>query len=855
MRNNCEAVSVTIRLNKHTVVRICGVYRSPNYKLSSIVEFINEDFPIVCAAPNNVSDVILLGDININIMDNALCRMASDYLNMLASLGFVHYIEEATRLESRSCIDHIVVKSIKLNVLETTVTPRADHCAIQAVFQYTDVKPVIKKTNKNKSTTIYDKHIFKKHMFQHDWSEFFGLTDAEEACDYLVTKSIQFQELSTRIVRSKKMTKKLKPWLSHKLLKNYRTLAKTPFCREMRNSLRQKVREEKQKYFKKKFSEAGQNSKKRWDIINNDLRGKRKKKTNISEIMETKDVECDQSRLDIINNHLAKIGKKIAESVGRSKMQDNLEHKQQAYTRFQFDSPSAASILRCMKLLKKSNAIGHDGIRPNLIRECKQLVCILLEHLFKLCFNDGVFPRSFKIAVVTPLHKGGVKCIDNLRPISVPCFLGKILEKCMQLQLSEYFERNEMISEFQFGFKRGSRTEDAVQLLQHFATSTLEANQIPLVIFLDLRKCFDTISRQRLLRKLKLGGICNNSLKLLTSFLEDRRQILRYNGLSSYEEKVEYGLPQGSLLSPSLFNFFINDIHELCDNSLKLQFADDTALCYAMRNLDDIKFVSRNFSIIRDYLNLNLLSLNVLKTKILVFKQRGFYDTSIIVHECDDYEDVTCVCPRIKNSRSAEYLGVVIQDDLKWNGHIDKVMKKLRSTGAVIRSVRDLVDHQVLRTIYFSLFESHIHYCLLVYGGARASLLESVFKMQKKVLRIMNNVDKRYHSKELFEKENVKNIYYLYTCKLLDFFKRNSYIFFNDQVPSHVTRQSKKFKNSLSVKYQTSEQTAYFKILRVLNKFNVNDFEFSRESFPQDIRNLKKRLYTLSIDELKELIY
>lgn len=855
LRENCEGVSLIIRINKNIKVKICGVYRSPNYKLSCVKNFIDDDLPIICDASHSSSDIIFLGDVNINIVNGVTSPICTEYLNSLASMGFDHCIEDITRLESKTCIDHVAIKSRQLSLLESEIIPRADHCAIVTVFQYKEKRTVQKRKDNKVIETIVDKFMFKKHMFNHDWNSFFKMDVAETACNYLVNACFDFQESSKRVIHSKKVIKKLKPWLSYNVLKKYRTLIKKPLSKDLRNDLRNKIRREKQSYFRKQFAEAGHDSRKKWSIINRDLRGKSKKMLNLNDIVELKDLQWDKLKLDTLNKFLANMGKSIAQSVGPSMMDDNLEHKQPTYTHFQFYPPPAAAIQCALKLLKKSNAIGADGIMPSLIRECEQLICILLEHLFKLCIRDGVFPSAFKTSVVTPLHKGGIKCFDNLRPISVPCFLGKIFEKCLQLQLSEYFEQNELISEFQFGFKKGSRTEDAVLLMQHFVTSTIEADQIPLVIFLDLRKAFDTISRERLLKKLKLAGFNKKSLQLLASFLHERKQIIRQNGLTSDKELVEFGLPQGSLLSPLFFNFFINDIHDFCDNSLKIQFADDTGLCYALKSLDDLKYVSRNFSIIRNYLSLNWLSLNISKTKVLVFRPKGGYEVELIVHNCDNYESVTCSCPRIKNSKSVEYLGVIIQDDLKWNSQIMKIMKKLRSTCAVMRSIRNLVAHDVLRNIYFSLFESHINYCLLVYGGSRVSLLEMVFRMQKKALRILCNADKRAHSKELFEKERIRNVYSIYSSKLLDFFQKNLVLFINDRESSHSTRSSKTFKKKPSISFLISEQTPYFKVLNILNNDVMKNFDFNDNSFSDDFRKLKSGLETMLVEDLKVLLY
>lgn len=204
----------------------------------------------------------------------------------------------------------------------------------------------------------------------------------------------------------------------------------------------------------------------------------------------------------------------------------------------------------------------------------------------------------------------------------------------------EYFGLYGFISQRQFGFKKKTSTEDAMVVLHQFAIDALEKKLIPMIIMLDLQKAFDTIYRPRLLAKLEMIGIQGSNLKLLKSFLSDRNQIISMNGFLSQAENIEYGVPQGSVLSPILLNFFINDIHNL-DDSLKIQYADDTVICYALESFAQLPLVSYNFSTIKDWLHDNNLALNVEKTKFMIFQQKGFTETLLKVHDCDNYFDAS----------------------------------------------------------------------------------------------------------------------------------------------------------------------------------------------------------------------
>ena len=216
---------------------------------------------------------------------------------------------------------------------------------------------------------------------------------------------------------------------------------------------------------------------------------------------------------------------------------------------------------------------------------------------------------------VSPLlKKGDNTLLSNYRPISLLPTISKIFERIIYNKLSNYFNDSNLLAEQQYGFRRRHSTELAAVKLIDFISHEMESGHTPTNIYVDLSKAFDTIDYDILLDKLSYYGISGRALKLLKSYLLDRKQYVVYNNCNSNLVDVTTGVPQGSILGPLLFSIYINDLIHVTEKLKFIMYADDTTIYFNLEDFDPATIerdINSELEKINVWLKLNILSLNV----------------------------------------------------------------------------------------------------------------------------------------------------------------------------------------------------------------------------------------------------
>ncbi|CAG9787488.1 unnamed protein product [Diatraea saccharalis] len=497
------------------------------------------------------------------------------------------------------------------------------------------------------------------------------------------------------------------------------------------------------------------------------------KETNHAEELLHSNSSCPQTSINLINEYFSNVGKNLASEIDKSAVVADIpcaiksNNHPNSFVLLPTDNIEITNLIQS---LKNDSATGSDNIPSAFLKATAKSIVPILTHIFNICFNNGVFPKCFKQSIVHPIHRGGSgECVDNFRPISVLTALSKILEKLINSRLMNYLKQENLISSSQFGFQPNKSTEDAVAPLVDNVATTLDHGDKCIGVFLDLAKAFDTVSTPILLNKLESVGIRGMPLKLFKSFLTNRKQRVRIGAFESIDMPITCGVAQGSVLGPSLFLVYIN---ELCDykpiNSSIFSYADDTAIIFRGETWASVKQVAeRALTNITNWLFKNYLTLNITKSKFLSFSitNNSKPDPSycIKIYTCNQNDPSSlCNCLALERVNHIKYLGIQLDSTLNWDVQIAHLSSRTRKLIWTFKKLGDVLKPSSLKSIYLALAQSILSYCISVWGGACKTKIIKLERAQRSILKVMSKKPYRYPTTILYRNCAVLSIRQLF---------------------------------------------------------------------------------------------
>ena len=317
--------------------------------------------------------------------------------------------------------------------------------------------------------------------------------------------------------------------------------------------------------------------------------------------------------------------------------------------------------------LEVGKGAGWDGVAPRVIKGVARELSGSLSRFYNCCMREGYYPECFKVARVVPVFKGGDPTeFSNYRSVSVLPLLSQIFEKLIRARLVEFLDQNKVICQGQYGFRQGHSTAMAVLDMVERVRKAWSKGNAAIGVFLDLKKAFDTVDHTVLLSKLEHYGVRGSALKLLTSYLADRKQYIMYGGEESAWGALECGVPQGSVLGPLFFLLYVNDMASVSKDLDMVLFADDTNAFAEGKDVNElIRRVNSGLDELSKWFRCNKLTLNLKKTEYIYFggpKARQKIK-----------EDLTIGGERILRVEGTKFLGVWVDEALRWTAHIGNV--------------------------------------------------------------------------------------------------------------------------------------------------------------------------------------
>ena len=440
-----------------------------------------------------------------------------------------------------------------------------------------------------------------------------------------------------------------------------------------------------------------------------------------------------------MNNHFTTIAEQVLPS-SATHLSPALNNNSNVPSSREFSSFQCVSneqVLKALSTLDAGKAAGADDIPVKAIKSMAGYIAPSIAYLINESFRQGEFPLKWKIARVSPLFKGGISTnCNNYRPVSVlPC-LAKVLERFANQQLQDFAVENKLISEKQFAYqKRSSCNIALIRLVDEWKWS-IDIKQIAVAAFLDLRKAFDVINHNLLLKKLESAGVSGSAFYWFKSYLDNRRQYVTCNSTESKSLALRHGVPQGSVLGPTLFCAHYNDVISAVKHSSCTLFADDTEIHYSDGDINKASnCVNRDLDNISSWLSSNQMVVHPGKSEVMkIGTQRSLKncnDLNIFIHD-----------HRLKEVTSYKYLGVYVDSTLAWKEHLSYIQKRMYPKIRVLNKLSCFLTRSVLLKIYKQTMLPIFDYGCFVWMECSNSMIDSLERLQNQVMRTILKADR-----------------------------------------------------------------------------------------------------------------
>ena len=383
-------------------------------------------------------------------------------------------------------------------------------------------------------------------------------------------------------------------------------------------------------------------------------------------------------------------------------------------------------VLKQLMLLKTAKAQGPDGLHPRVLKEAADALCGPLTLLFQQSLNTGDVPADWKRAAVCPIYKKGDRCdAANYRPVSLTCILSKVMEHIITSSIMRHADNTNWLVEEQHGFRAGRSCEtQLVELLSDIGGSMDSGIQTDAIV-LDFSKAFDKVNHRLLVRKLDSAGVDPSVCRWIESFLRDRTQKVIIDGEESEEVMVTSGVPQGSVIGPALFLYYINDLPQRVKSKVRL-FADDTIIYADSRDQNQLQ---EDLLALEKWEHEWCMEFHPKKCHLISFtRKKEPMNTSYMLHG-----------HTLQRVHSVKYLGVTMQDDLRWNAHIDNLCSKANARVGFVRRAIPSNCTKLRETAYRALVRPLLEYASSAWDSLTATATGRLEMVQRRASRMVFN--------------------------------------------------------------------------------------------------------------------
>ena len=415
------------------------------------------------------------------------------------------------------------------------------------------------------------------------------------------------------------------------------------------------------------------------------------------------------------------------------------------------EPPEVFKVISGLDSFKSNSGPIPAKVLKLVAEEC----CVPLTDCINALVNDGFYPDELKLADVIPVHKRDeTTCKENYRPISLLPILSKVFEKILASHMSNYMEKK--LSHLLCGFRSNHSTQHALfRMIQRWHSCLDKSGKIG-TILMDLSKAFDSLPHDLLIAKLHAYGFSISSLKLVYSYLTNRWQRTKIGSVFSSWLLIVLGVPQGSVLGPLLFNFFINDLLLFIEKAEICNFADDNTLYCCSDSLEKvIKSLEEAVSDCLSWFSLNRLVANPDKFQCMFLGANNVSGLSLSVGKS-----------KVAANDYVKLLGVYIDNNLKFDVHIESLCKKANQKVRSLYRIRKYLSVNQTKTLCNAYVLSYFNYCPLIWMFSNKTLGTEISKVQKRCMHIIY-FDNELSGSELMHLYNVEPVHRVHLRFLL----------------------------------------------------------------------------------------
>ena len=815
------------------------IYKPPssNYRI-----FHDEFFGSVIENIPPNSKILIAGDLNLNLLNPLALPHIDEFVSCMLGFGYFPIITRQAKINPENPITkYSIIDQIWSNFLEgcnhrtgIVTWELTDHFPMFYVFNiaslYTCKAIKYRLVNENNVNAMIN--IVENSNLDY----IFHISDPNEAFDefYSQLKS-NYDSFCPVIGKKIKQNSVNAPWVTPKLKKciKKKFLLYNLFKRGVldkrsfvwyKNLLKWATNKIRRLYYQNKLYSCMKNGKKTWENINTLLN--RKKHDMVSKLItDDGQVLEGQEMANYFNSYFTSIASILTHDLP---IENNYSYIE-LYIRpvphsFYFIPTNMYEVQNILNGLPNKGNQLYD-IRANILVRSKKIMKIIV-YIYNLCIENGTYPELPKLARTIPVYKSGVsERANNYRPISNLSTINKVFEILTFNRMNTFVDKNKIISDCQYGFRKGKSTTQAIFHLVSDFLQCFNQKSYTIAVFLDLRKAFDTVNKDILVYKLNLLGFRGISNDFLNSYMSNRKQYADVGDYISDTMDINVGLPQGTVLGPLFFNIFINDITIAID-SKKVLFADDGVFYITESTLElCIEKVNVVLSQLTEYLSNNKLIPNTDKTKIMLITARHISDLPDIYFNGSKLEWVTNI----------RYLGIQLDNKLNFTLQSMEVCRRVSQLHGVIYSLATLVPQKTLLTIYNSLVYPILIQNILIWGGITENNLKPIKIKVNNILRIILNIKSDENNiplmstNEMYKRLNLlkfDDIYKFYLLKFLHFaFYKNSSIFlrfFAPLFPQHFYNTRQRRINLPSIRLEIERNSVIFRCCSLLNNLPEN---------------------------------